>query len=429
VPLREARIRARLTQKDLAKRVPADHTYISKMEKGLFLPTRKLALGLADALGISDPEERNKFLLAAGVLNEEDLKGFQLVNVGQAIIQGVPAQQLPSAAGIQQILTQLQAVTAAVAQLTAKVAELLQSNTATSSDLSLETPRVGEGAQPSAEQRPSKTPPIIMAGRGMVRDLETKMREALHIGTAVGERIIEWKKQNDKRHDLGQATEWEEKWTKVVEQKGDLFIVMRGIQGWTLPQRYYDEQVKTILESKGEEAEKVATFISHALACRERRRIAFETQVQRYKFRHIMPIGALEEYRRTGFHRPDEWVRIFKGNPVPPETQAEHIRHIIGLLEDEAYKNYELGLLLGSAGETNFYKYFFWEIKASHTVVWEDLREGETDCIIRNPSFVGDFCQYFDWLWESEDVIKDKKTVKGLLEEHIKSLPKAPAIS
>jgi transcriptional regulator with XRE-family HTH domain len=31
--LREVRVRARLTQKELAKIVHADHTYISKMEK------------------------------------------------------------------------------------------------------------------------------------------------------------------------------------------------------------------------------------------------------------------------------------------------------------------------------------------------------------------------------------------------------------
>ncbi len=75
--LKEARIRARLTQQELAKRVPIHHSYISKMENEDFLPSREKAIKLAETLGISDDEEKYlEFLNAA-----EDLKGFKLVKV------------------------------------------------------------------------------------------------------------------------------------------------------------------------------------------------------------------------------------------------------------------------------------------------------------------------------------------------------------
>jgi transcriptional regulator with XRE-family HTH domain len=80
--LREIRKRAGLTQQALADKVRVDDSSISKMEGGEFLPVRKVAVGLADALGLKGKDAKNKFLLAAGVLSEEDVKGFELVEVG-----------------------------------------------------------------------------------------------------------------------------------------------------------------------------------------------------------------------------------------------------------------------------------------------------------------------------------------------------------
>jgi transcriptional regulator with XRE-family HTH domain len=80
--LLEARTRARLTQKELAMKVDVHDTYISKMETGAESPpSRKVALDLAAALGISGEEEKIEFLSAAGVLNAKDLEGFTLVKI------------------------------------------------------------------------------------------------------------------------------------------------------------------------------------------------------------------------------------------------------------------------------------------------------------------------------------------------------------
>jgi transcriptional regulator with XRE-family HTH domain len=79
--LRDARKRGRLTQKKLAEKVGVHFTYISKMEKGLFLPAREVALKLADALGISGKVRRFLFFLEAKVASSEDMEGLTLVEV------------------------------------------------------------------------------------------------------------------------------------------------------------------------------------------------------------------------------------------------------------------------------------------------------------------------------------------------------------
>ena len=75
--LKEARIRNRLTQQELAKKVGIHHSYISKMENEDYCPSFDKAKMLAEALSINDDEEKYlEFLNAA-----EDLKGFKLVKV------------------------------------------------------------------------------------------------------------------------------------------------------------------------------------------------------------------------------------------------------------------------------------------------------------------------------------------------------------
>jgi transcriptional regulator with XRE-family HTH domain len=75
--LLKARKRIGLTQMELGRRVPIDHSYISKMEKGEFLPSREVAVKLADALGITDKTLRLKFLLEAKAVSKEDVEGAE----------------------------------------------------------------------------------------------------------------------------------------------------------------------------------------------------------------------------------------------------------------------------------------------------------------------------------------------------------------
>jgi transcriptional regulator with XRE-family HTH domain len=81
--LREARKRAELSQPKLAKKVDVDKSYISKLETGVFPPpSREVVLKLAAALNIREKTRRwPDFLLAAGVTSEEDMEGFELVEV------------------------------------------------------------------------------------------------------------------------------------------------------------------------------------------------------------------------------------------------------------------------------------------------------------------------------------------------------------
>jgi transcriptional regulator with XRE-family HTH domain len=94
--LREIRKRGGLTQQALADKVRVDDSSISKMEGGEFLPVRKVAVGLADALAIRR-EERIEFLSAADVLSAEDLEGFELVEVAE---DGPRGGKQPSIVGV-----------------------------------------------------------------------------------------------------------------------------------------------------------------------------------------------------------------------------------------------------------------------------------------------------------------------------------------
>jgi len=75
--LRENRQRARLTQKDLAERVGVDHSYISKIERGIYAPpARDKVLAIVDVLGITNRAVRAYFLLAASCASTDDLEGL-----------------------------------------------------------------------------------------------------------------------------------------------------------------------------------------------------------------------------------------------------------------------------------------------------------------------------------------------------------------
>jgi transcriptional regulator with XRE-family HTH domain len=95
--LREARIQAKLTQEQLAAKVPISVSYIRKMETGLIGPPRRdKAEDLADTLNITDPEERNAFFRAAEVGNDEDMEGFRLVKVEDDEVEEEQANGTPT---------------------------------------------------------------------------------------------------------------------------------------------------------------------------------------------------------------------------------------------------------------------------------------------------------------------------------------------
>lgn len=64
--LRGFREQAGLSQSRLARIAGLDHTYLSRLENGQRIPTRRVVLKLAEALGV-DPVKRDQLLVAAGL--------------------------------------------------------------------------------------------------------------------------------------------------------------------------------------------------------------------------------------------------------------------------------------------------------------------------------------------------------------------------
>ena len=431
--VRDARTHAGLTQKELAKNVPTDHTYISKLEKGVCLPPRKLALGLADALGINEAEERIKFLSAAGVLSDEDLREFQLVRVGstvgkQALTQSPSAQQLPAVAGIteavlQQMIQLLQALTTAIpqfttavgqfmtagAQLQAQVLALLQMNTATL------TPSVvshtDPDPQPSGEQGHGKAPAGSMRN-ALAVELEGRLQRIHDERMRRAEGSIDWDIPNVSSHHLPTGAKQDEEYTQIHEEEGSLLVVMYGLQGMTLLPGHYEKRAQPILE--GERGPAATAFMASALKRVERRRNAFEKYVRKYEYRHILPIKALDFYVDEGYHRVNDWTYLFEVDPAPQEQCAADIRHIIDLLN--TYDNYHLGLFTGADSEDEIFTRSFWELKAGETLVVEDLRRGEKIVKTKEPAYTAWFADWFNRLWKSKGMIIDKEEVIKRLE-------------
>ena len=98
--LREARRRTGLTQQALAENAGIDHSYISKMEtEEDTLPTRDIALKLAQALGIRKKTRQwINFLHEADVAGTEDLEGFALVEVREPMAAEEAQSHIPDSA-------------------------------------------------------------------------------------------------------------------------------------------------------------------------------------------------------------------------------------------------------------------------------------------------------------------------------------------
>ena len=75
--LADTRKRSGLTQKELAEQVGIDHSYISKIERGINdAPTREKVLAIANVLGIPKGTQLAYFLLIAGCASAKDFEGL-----------------------------------------------------------------------------------------------------------------------------------------------------------------------------------------------------------------------------------------------------------------------------------------------------------------------------------------------------------------
>ena len=224
--------------------------------------------------------------------------------------------------------------------------------------------------------------------------------------------VYNWKK----------AAQWHKEITEVEKQAGNLFLVMKGFQGITVPPEIYEEQVRPIPEKGVGDA----AVMRHTLDCIERRRTAFENHVRQYKFHHIMPIGALVRYNELGLLSFYASSSLSGAEFATFEQQAEHIRFIIHLLT--TYDNYKIGLLTGEAGENPVYNRFIWEVKG-HTLLIEDHASGQRNFIVKDRLVVGEVCRHFARLWKSEGAITDKDKVIELLKNPVESHDQTSIIS
>lgn len=80
--LKEMRIRAGLTQEQLAESIDGTDSYISRIERNAYAPPpRERVLTIANRLGITEPTEQAYFLLAAKCAGFDDIE--VLVNQGE----------------------------------------------------------------------------------------------------------------------------------------------------------------------------------------------------------------------------------------------------------------------------------------------------------------------------------------------------------
>jgi transcriptional regulator with XRE-family HTH domain len=407
--LRKSRTDAGLTQKELAEKVDIDASSVSKMEKGIFLPVRKVAVGLADTLGIFDRMRRLYFFLSAYVAGIEDVQNIKLVEVeddksGQAIILGTPAQQLPSAAAIdgavfQQILTQLQQLTSTTAQLTTQVAQL----TAKLEELQQ---RVVGADKPSSQQYLGETQKvknvIKVVGKESVKSaLEQFMSEPRY------ELYPYWGTNADA------ASQWDGVITKEELKKGNLYLVMKGFPSITVPTTQYLYQIEPLLKM-----EQWKALIENTIKQRQKRYEAFISQLEseKFEFRHIMPMSAVDWYKKEKYPSPDSWARLLGGNEATPQQIAQHLLTIVELMEHSKGK-YQVGLLEHHhADEVKLYDNVHWEVKVGHAVLIENfLTEKEQDLRIQEPSIV-EACERFFMkeMW-AKLTINNQTTVKEWL--------------
>jgi transcriptional regulator with XRE-family HTH domain len=436
--LKEARARARLSQRALAERVGIADSYISRMETGAFPPpSRDVTVKLADALGMSSRPltiyvstrdkaalERFRFFLTAYVAGAEDVQEIRLVEVendkvGQALTQDTPALQLPSTAGgewpgLQQILTYLQQITAKLSRVEADVAELKDQKTVTTGNT------LPKGSHDKSTSSPD-TP--------LVDEDDWEMQAVKGVIEAVGGGDVEAAlKQfspnpsfevfkNGREHPID-ALPWYKASTKVELTQGNFYLMMNGFQSITVPREQYEWQVSPILN--GEDKERafiIREYMKQLVTCKA----DFESRMKTDKFFHIIPIEFLDWYLNTKFHSHDAWAHLLGGTEATDKQIAAHLRHIISLLESNT--NYQIGLLKRSlSGEFDIYNRVHWKVKEGHAVLLENFILGkEQRILVTEPSVVAAFCRYFTQdLWNSEYVVKKKGEVINELTEYIR---------
>jgi len=407
----EYRERLGIKQNALAKRVGLTASHLNRIEKETRkAPQVEVVLAMVKALYLN-PEEAIEFVELAGY-------SPQVIHLDGALAatQVVPAQQLPSATGtgeevLPQILTLLQALTGAVTQFTAIVAQLQaqlvalqQPNTATPtlSDVSQQDPG-GEGDKSPVEPTPGKAPFLIVR-KTPEEDLAEGVREVER--SKESEVVIEWDKRIWPARTNAQIEKWDKYWTRIYEEEGSLLVVMKGLQGMTLDKNHYRARLQPLLKQK-----ETGQLLINILDRLDQRRKFFEEQVKTYVFRHIMPIGALDWYMQTGYSRIDDYGLILGGLPAPEHQRVADIRHIISLLKDKKFKKYHLGLLTGKRSEQPIYDTSFWELKGDHGLILENLANGERNAINTDQLLKNWFGDYFETLWRSEGMITDRDEV------------------
>lgn len=207
--------------------------------------------------------------------------------------------------------------------------------------------------------------------------------------------------------------------------EGHRCLVMNGLSELTIPLSIHQERAESILVKTSDPLTRQK--VKDLLATRAQREAAFERQVHRWQHRDVCPMGAIQDYVKTGVYSPDD---IFGALGCPPLTSAQratHLKHLIHRLE--TCPNYELGLVDESVHDVSVYQ-TFWLVKAGHVVLLEcqsltaEGREEETDLAISEPRVVDAFYEHFFRLWAHlGPVNQDKQHVVAWLKAQLAEIP------
>jgi transcriptional regulator with XRE-family HTH domain len=402
------RERLGIKQNALAQRIGLSPAHLNRIEKGTRKPPHvEVVLAMVEELHLK-PEEAKEFVESAGY-------SPQVLQISGALTttQVVPAQQSPAVVGtdgavLQQILTQLQAVTAKLSRVEADVAEL-------------------KGQRDSHDEPASSQ----VSHLDVEEDLETqKVKGVIRAvgGENVGSALRKFARNPrymlyQNWHQGENVEEWEETITSVERQKGPLYLLMKGFQGITVPEIQYGGQLKEI-HALGDWRAKI---IDKAMEHNKERLEYFRSQVttRGCEFRHIMPKGALDWYLEERYHSPDAWACKWKedGNTKATYPQiALHLREVIKYLK--IYDNYKIGLMdmedCPPWVEVELYHKVHWEVKVGHAVLLENFLSGqEQDILIYQEEAVKAFANFYENLWDERRYVNtDKNDVIRILEEY-----------
>jgi hypothetical protein len=200
--------------------------------------------------------------------------------------------------------------------------------------------------------------------------------------------------------------------TEKDKRPGDRFVFGMDLDSLTLPAYLWEKHLLRTIGDKDE----VAVHMKRISA----RINSMEEQVQKYKFRNIFQLKALEHLFSTGKY----YIPSIYRKPTPDEVIA-HIKHVIYLLE--TYDNLEIGFL--DDNQVKALPQVYWEVKGDHTAiidVWypfdvaQEKDEPGLFVAITEGTIAGSFKDYFLDLWEKiTPKYKDKKYIISWLNERL----------